>query len=78
MNVKIKLVFHGSLKKYNNNLPEAELEIPQETSVGEFIGRIDVPREEIVFVALNGSRSQLSQILQDGDEVKLFQMVGGG
>jgi sulfur carrier protein ThiS len=76
--MKIKLIFHGSLKKYNNNAPEIEIEIPDGTMIGHLIGRIAVPKEKIAFVAVNGSRAPLSQTLQDGDEVKLFQLVGGG
>ena len=76
--MKIKLIFHGSLKKYNNNLAEIDQEISNGTTVGQFITSVEVPKEEIAFVAVNGSRAPLSQILGDGDEVKLFQLVGGG
>jgi sulfur carrier protein ThiS len=76
--MKIKMIFHGSLKKYNNDVAETDLEIPDGTIVSGIIGRIGVPKEEIAFVAVNGSRVPVSQILQDGDKVKFFQMVGGG
>ena len=74
----IKMIFHGSLKKYNSDRAEMELEIPDGMMVGELIQKIDVPKDKIAFVAVNGSRAPVSQILQDGDEVKLFQLVGGG
>jgi sulfur carrier protein ThiS len=76
--MKIKIIFHGSLKKYNNNREEMELEIPDGMMVGELIPKINVPGEEIAFVAVNGSRAPVSQMLHDGAEVKLFQLVGGG
>jgi sulfur carrier protein ThiS len=76
--MKIKMIFHGSLKKYNNDIAETEWEIPEGTTVSSVIGRSGVPKEEIAFVAVNGSRAPVSQILHDGDEVKLFQLVGGG
>lgn len=76
--MKIKMIFHGSLKKYNNDIAETEWEILERTMVSSVIRRIGVPKEEIAFVAVNGSRVQLSQILHHGDEVKLFQLVAGG
>ena len=76
--MKIKMIFHGSLKKYNQNLAETELEIPAGTMVGALIGSTKVPKEEIAFVALNGSRASLDAHIHEGDEVKLFQLVGGG
>lgn len=76
--MKIKLNYHGSLKKYNNNVPEIEIEIPDGLTVGQFIGQLGVPEEEIAFVAVNSSRVSLLKEIKDGDEVKLFQIVGGG
>lgn len=76
--MKITLIFHGSLKKYNNDFVETELKIPDRMMVGELLPKINVPKEEIAFIAVNGSRASVSQIIQDGDKVKLFQMVGGG
>lgn len=78
MSMKIKLTFHGSLKKYNNNLAEIEQNISKRTTVGQLIARLEVPKQEIAFVAVNGSRSAFTQELQEGDELKLFQLVGGG
>ena len=76
--MKITLIFHGSLKKYNNDLAETELEIPERTTVAGLISRIGVSKEEIAFVAVNGSRAAFDAIIHEGDEVKFFQLVGGG
>jgi len=76
--MQIKLNFHGNLKKYNNNALEIEIEIPDGTIVGQLIGQIRVPQEEIAFVAVNGSRVGTDAVIHEGDEVKLFQLVGGG
>ncbi len=76
--MKIKMIFHGSLKKYNSDRAETELEISGGMMVGDLIPTINVPSEEIAFVAVNGSRAAFDTVIQDGDEVKLFQMVGGG
>ena len=76
--MKIKLIFHGSLKRYNKNLPEIEHEAREGMKVGQLIGRIGIPADEIAFVAINGSRVTNDAIIHEGDEVKIFQLVGGG
>jgi len=74
----IKLFFHGNLKKYNNNLPEIELTVTKGIKVGKIVAQTRIPTGEIAFVAINGSRVTSDTIIQDGDDVKIFQLVGGG
>lgn len=76
--MKIKFILHGSLKKYHHNLSEIEMELPAGITVGQLIAKTEVPKEAIAFAAINGSRVPLTQKLGEGDEVKLFQLVGGG
>jgi len=76
--MKIKLIFHGSLKKYNNNRHEIEINVLEMITVGQLIANTMVPKQEIAFAAVNGSRVSTSQNINEGDEVKLFQIVGGG
>ena len=74
----VKLLLHGNLKKYYNDLPEIELDLPQVSTVEELIHAVKVPSSEIAFAAVGGSRVSMSYELNEGDEVKLFQFVGGG
>ena len=76
--MKIKLVFHGNLKKYNNNLPEVVKVVAKGIKVGQLVAQANIPTGEIAFVAINGSRVTPDSIILDGDEVKIFQLVGGG
>lgn len=76
--MKVKLVFHGNLKKYNNDLPEVKLDIKSETTVEQLIHQVRIPEREISFVAVNGSRVSNCYILREDDVIKLFQLVGGG
>jgi len=45
-------------------------------TVGQLIANTMVPKQEIAFAAVNGSRVSTSQNINEGDEVKLFQIVG--
>ena len=76
--MNVQLIYHGSLKKFNNNQPDKIFNVPDGASVGEMILKSGVPKDQIAFAALNGSRVKVAHILKDGDEVKLFQLVGGG
>ena len=76
--MKIKLEFHGYLKKYNEENSSMERDVPDNITVRQFLAKTGVPLDEIAFPSVNGSRVELTQTLQDGDEVKLFQLVGGG
>lgn len=76
--MRVKLVFHGILIMYNNDRPEMEQDVPEGTTVGQLLAKIGLPAEEVAFAAVNNSRAPLSWKLREGDEVKLFQYVGGG
>ena len=76
--MKVKVVFHGVLKKYNNNLSEKAIEAVHKLTVSQLVVKIEIPSDEIAFVAVNGSRVQINHLLNEGDEVTLFMPVGGG
>lgn len=76
--MKVKVVFHGVLKKYNNNLSEKVIEVANKLTVSQLVAKTEVPSDEIAFVAVNGSRVQISHLLNEGDEVTLYMPVGGG
>ncbi len=76
--MNVRLIYHGSLKKFNNNRSDKLVNITEPTTIEELILKSGVPRSQIAFPAVNGSRAKTNQILKDGDEVKLFQYVGGG
>ena len=76
--MNVRLIYHGSLKKFNNNHPEKLFNIPETTTVEELVLKSGVPGNQIAFAAVNGSRVNITHTLKSGDEVKLFQLVGGG
>jgi sulfur carrier protein ThiS len=76
--MKIKLVFHGDLKKYNKGIPEKEIDIEEGTTISQLIRQSTVPNKEVAFAAVNGTRVPESCIIEEHDVVKLFQFVVGG
>jgi sulfur carrier protein ThiS len=78
INMKVRILYHGELRRYNDGRSEAEMELSEGTTVGQLISRTDIPRELIAFAGINGSRVDKAVTLKDGDEVTLFQIVAGG
>jgi len=76
--MRVKVILHGLLKQYNNNIPEVELELEEGTTPEDLIHRFKIPPKEVSIVAINGSRVDKSTPIKDGDTVKIFQVVGGG
>ena len=63
----------------NTDNGEAEvLDVIYFSDIIEELKTDGVPKEEIAFVAVNGSRAAVDVVIREGDEVKLFQLVGGG
>jgi len=76
--MKVKVIFHGELKRYNNGKSDAEMELKEGTTVGQLIAETQIPADMIAFAGVNGSRADKAAVLSDGDEVTIFQIVAGG
>lgn len=76
--MKVKVILHGLLKEYHDNIPEFEMELEEGTTPKQLIERLGIPANEISIVAINGSRVDKSAEIKDGDTVKIYQIVGGG
>lgn len=54
------------------------VELPDEATVGDLLSELDVPREQVKIVFVNGTVQKQDYSLSDGDEIGLFPPVGGG
>jgi molybdopterin converting factor small subunit len=48
------------------------------TSVADLAADLNIPREELALILINGRSSQPDSELGDGDTLSLFPPVGGG
>ncbi len=76
--MKIKLILHGDLKKYNRDVSEKEMEIDEGTTIAQLIQQSVVPESEIAFAAVNGTRVPDTHVIKEHEVVKFFQFVVGG
>ncbi len=76
--MEIKVILHGVLR---DRLPrqakgKTTLTLPAGASVAEVLQQLQL--SPTVSAAVGGAQVEASHPLQDGDEVQLFRMIGGG
>ena len=49
-----------------------------ETTLGEVIDELGIPREKCSIILINGKNAQFDSTFKEGDYVSLFPAVGGG
>lgn len=54
------------------------LEAKQYATAGAIIDALEIPREEVAILLVNGRHSKADKGIEDGDIVALFPPVGGG
>lgn len=62
----------------NGRFKETSQECPEGTAGRAIMLGLGLTEEEIGVVLLNGRHATLDAILQDGDTLSLFPLVGGG
>ncbi len=75
--IKIQLKLFVTLSKY---LPAHAEDLPLEegTSVGALMASLDIPRDEVKLIFVNGRKADPGHVLAQGDRLGLFPPVGGG
>ena len=74
MEVRVKLF--ATLR--HNRQKESILDIEENTSIADIIGRLEIPEQEAAIIMVNGRHAGPDRILKDGDTLSLFPPLGGG
>lgn len=74
MNITVKLF--ASFR--NNRFKEAMQEHPRETDCRTIVAALGLTEAEIGIILVNGRHADLTHVLQDGDTLSLFPLIGGG
>jgi hypothetical protein len=77
MSLHIELRLFASLKKFSPDNTDRFPISPGET-VGEVLGRLKVPLDEVKLVFLDGVKGEIASVLHGGERVGVFPPVGGG
>lgn len=76
--MEIKVTLHGILRDY---LPrqargKTTLTLTEGTTIDDVIRQLEI--KQTVTAAIRGHQIETTHILQDGDDLQMFRMVGGG
>ncbi|RLC28743.1 MAG: MoaD/ThiS family protein [Deltaproteobacteria bacterium] len=77
MQTLIKLKLFATLEKFSPEISDP-YPVRSGATAGELIDQLNIPREQVKLIFINGVRSIFSSPLQEGDRVGLFPPVGGG
>lgn len=76
--MKIKITLYATLRRKRQDLLDRNPVTTKATSVGELLGELDLNKEEAAIVFVNKKQAGFESVVQDGDEVQIFPMLGGG
>lgn len=76
--MEVKVTLHGILRDYLPRQAKGKttLNLPEGTTIGQVIEQLNI--KQTVTAAVGGAQVETSHILQDGDDLQMFRMVGGG
>lgn len=74
----IKVTLHGILRDYLPRQAKGKitLTLPEGTTIDEVAQQLKI--KQTVTAAVDGGQVETSHVLQDGDELQMFRMIGGG
>jgi sulfur-carrier protein len=79
MQVRVKL--YATLSRYLSNTAPGipfEIEVPSGTTVADLVNRLKLPCEEVKLFFVKGRARPIDWLLEPGDEVGIFPLIGGG
>jgi len=78
---KVEVRLYASLRKYHPNSGSGEalvITLDNETKLGNLLDKLEIPRQEVGILMVNGKWQKESYLLQDGDRLGFFPLIGGG
>ncbi|MDH5439666.1 MAG: MoaD/ThiS family protein [Candidatus Bathyarchaeota archaeon] len=75
---RIKIVAYGKIRLYLGENFNDEVLVEDGSSVRDLFEILEKPEKEIWMANVNGLLANEKRILNDGDEVSIFEPVGGG
>jgi sulfur-carrier protein len=77
METAIQVKLFATLQKFMPDSAE-NFAIEPGTTVNNLIQQLDLPKEKIKLIFINGVKAELTSVLKGGERVGIFPPVGGG
>jgi len=78
----IEVKIYGNLSHYvsvqNNILQGNKCDIPEGTTVGQFLEMLNLPRQLPLILLVNGKHANRENVLKDGDMLHMLPPMTGG
>lgn len=74
MKITVKLFAYFRDNRFNIE----EWDVDSETSVGSIVDSLDIDREEVGVLMINSRHTEFDVVVQEGDVLAIFPVVGGG
>ncbi len=81
MKMTIRVKIYAYLRYYlpsPENFAREEWEMPEGSTVGRVLERLDLPKGIRIVVLLNGNRTDEKTVLKEGDQVHILPQMAGG
>lgn len=78
---KVEVRLYASLRKYHPSLGSNEaflIELDDKANLGSLLDKLKIPKQELGILMVNGKWQKESYLLQDGDRIGIFPLIGGG
>jgi molybdopterin converting factor small subunit len=75
---KVKIVAYGKIRQYLGENFRDEVLVEDGSSVQDLFEILEKPKKEIWMANVNSLLANEKTVLNDGDEVSIFEPVGGG
>jgi len=78
---KAEVRLYASLRKYHPNVGDSKAfspEMADGAKLSDLVDKLKIPRQEIGVLMVNGTWQKETYLLQDGDRIGLFPLIGGG
>jgi sulfur carrier protein ThiS len=76
--LEVRITLHGILRDYLPRKAKGKtiLTLPEGTTIDEVVQQLKI--KQTVTAAIDGEQVETTQLLQDGDDLQMFRMIGGG
>jgi len=75
---KVSISLYGTLRMIKPDFADRDLVQTKANSVGELLDELNIPKSRAAIVFVNEKRARFDSQIQDGTNIKIFPMLGGG
>lgn len=77
--VSVTVKLYGVLEKFSKEKGrKVTIDLPVDSNAGELMNALNIPKERVTIVLVNGEPADQPRGLKEADEVELFPPVSGG